>query len=640
MLVGSDSFYLCDVTTGATMRSFNTRGLVHQFGMSFLGLSADGSRFLSGGYGSLVLWDLNTGNFLRAFPGHMDIVFSAAFSPDGSKILIGNDNSAAFWDVNTGNLTTAFIGHSFFVFSVSISANGDRVLTGSYDLTARVWNSVTGDSIRTFSWNTAEFRISAISPDGSKIISFLDSTALLLDVNTGTVIRKFSGHTETIMSMAFSPDGSRVLTGSIDNTARLWDAETGIPIRTFAGHSYWIRSVAYSPDGSMIATGSDDHTARVWDANSGSLIMTLSGHSGRIYSVAFSPDGSRLVTGSDDKTARLWDIATGKTIRVFSGFAEDIEAVAYSPDGRKIFTGGGNDGTHDVPVLWNICDLVVPDPPVCLSPKNDTINQPTNLYFHWNENSCARKYRFQLSTDSLFTTTLIDDSTLTGVLTAANSLPNKRLLYWHVQAQNAGGKSVWSAIQRFTTIVARPAPVLQVSPVHNDTLGSDSILFVWQKGSPEVTSYKFEVACDSTMTGPVLDTVLTDTLFIAILPAKPNYWWRVKAGNIAGWGDFSNVRRFTDNKAQDVMHRNAAINTYSVTTTKSSIAYSLPKQSKVVLRLVDMRGKIVKTIVNQSQERGIYYMKINKIRLSKGIYILWFKAGNFETKLDYPLYFQ
>ena len=76
--------------------------------------------------------------------------------------------------------------HDGPVRSVAFSSDGRQILTGSWDGTAKLWDSTSGDLLRTF-----------------------------------------EGHTNYILSVAFSPDGQRIVTGSRDQTAKVWDAATG-----------------------------------------------------------------------------------------------------------------------------------------------------------------------------------------------------------------------------------------------------------------------------------------------------------------------------------------------------------------------------------------------------------------------------
>ena len=69
----------------------------------------------------------------------------------------------------------------------------------------------------------------AISPDGSQVFTWSDGDLAghLWDSATGEKLRTFQGDLGTVHSLAFSPDGNQVLTASSDGTARLWDAASG-----------------------------------------------------------------------------------------------------------------------------------------------------------------------------------------------------------------------------------------------------------------------------------------------------------------------------------------------------------------------------------------------------------------------------
>src|SRR5260221_1952353 len=94
----------------------------------------------------------------------------------------------------------------------------------------------------------------------------------LWDTQTGQSLRTLEGHSRNVNSVAWSSDGRMLASGSYDQTIRLWDTQTGQSLRTLEGHSNSVHSVAWSSDGRILASGSADNTIRVWDAQMKSQI--------------------------------------------------------------------------------------------------------------------------------------------------------------------------------------------------------------------------------------------------------------------------------------------------------------------------------------------------------------------------------
>lgn len=300
--------------------------------------SSNGRSFIAGDLKGCVVqcWDVETGEVLTTFKGHMGAIRSVAFSNDGKCLSGSEDETACVWDSTTGKLITTFKGHSGTISSVAFSPDGGMCLTGSYDKTACVWDSTTGKLITTL-----------------------------------------KGHTDIVSSVAFSPDGETCLTGSWDKTACLWNSKTGKLVMSFTRHhEHSLTSVAFSPTEKTVFTGSYDKTACMWDSRNGLLLRKFGGPSGDLYvksreegtffsdgkehtdtisSVACSPDGKNLITGSLDRTACVWSTAhvekayvkdfnspakylKGGLVALLEGYPDAIHSVAFSADGEIILS--------------------------------------------------------------------------------------------------------------------------------------------------------------------------------------------------------------------------------------------------------------------------------------------------------------
>ena len=62
----------------------------------------------------------------------------------------------------------------------------------------------------------------------------------------------------------------------------------------------------------------------------------------------------------------------------------------------------------------------------------------------------------------------------------------------------------------------------------------------------------------------------------------------------------------------------------------TEISYKLPVNEHVVLKVYDMLGRPIKTLVNKEQEAGSYTVRFNAGGLTSGMYLYRLKAGNYE----------
>jgi WD40 repeat protein len=109
---------------------------------------------------------------LQTLEGHIDAVFSVAFSPDGKQIVSGSwDKTVRRWDAATGQqLLPALEGHTAMVFSVAFSPDGKQIVSGSWDKTVRRWDAATGQQLLpALEGHTAMVSSVAFSPDDKQI---------------------------------------------------------------------------------------------------------------------------------------------------------------------------------------------------------------------------------------------------------------------------------------------------------------------------------------------------------------------------------------------------------------------------------------------------------------------------------------
>jgi WD40 repeat protein len=290
------------------------------------------------------VWDASSGSRLLTYTGHADAVRSVAWSPDGKRIASGSDDKTMqVWDANSGSLLLAR-GHAGSVRSVAWSPDGKRIASASNDKTVLVWNasgigtSLTRERVSPSSSSERWHDLDLVLQENRLVIT-PSPEEFPYQQSTGSTSLTYTGHSDSVESVAWSPNSQWIASASADKTVQVWDASSGSRLLTYTDHSDSVESVAWSPDGKRIASASNDKTVQVWDASSGSLLLTYKDHAGGLNSVAWSPDGKRIASASNDKTVQVWDASDGSLQLTYKGHSDSVEIVAWSPDGKRITSG-------------------------------------------------------------------------------------------------------------------------------------------------------------------------------------------------------------------------------------------------------------------------------------------------------------
>lgn len=394
--------YLIDAPTGRQLRFRPTDDEVMSIAASPNGVIAVGLE-----NGDVELWALR-GGLLPILSGFTRMVNEIAFAPDGQTVAAGGcaqydaearvctEGVVRVWRVETGEELQILSGHSLAVDSIAFAPDGQTLISGSDDKTVRVWDTASGELLRTIETGTSLIRL-AYSPTAASPIVALAAyeQVALWRADTGAELPalKLAPKWWT-SSVAFAPDGQSLAAAAYDGTIRLFGLD-GSSLGEL--ERYRSRRLVYSPDARFLATLGEDASLRlfsladrseVWRSDNfltaipaiaplpdnetvvvaqtsysppqirrlrdGALVGTLGDTYdpaiGSTYSLAVSPDGKTVATGGWPKFVQLWDVAERRLLHSLEGHEESVRSIAFAPDGATI-ASGSEDGTIR---LWSV----------------------------------------------------------------------------------------------------------------------------------------------------------------------------------------------------------------------------------------------------------------------------------------------
>lgn len=193
----------------------------------------------------------------------------------------------------------------------------------------------------------------------------------------------------------------------------------------------------------------------------------------------------------------------------------------------------------------SIAQAVPPVAPVLSSPLTGAVNQPVSLALTWGSVPTAQSYRVQVSTDSLFASTIKDSSGITTTTLNITSLNNSTKYFWRVNASNLGFAGNYSTVSNFTTIIATPTVPVMTSPSTRSINQPIALTLNWGAVTG-AASYRIQLATDSLFVSLIVNdsTVTTTNKSVSGLGNNTIYFWRVNAKNVGGTSSWSAVWNF------------------------------------------------------------------------------------------------
>jgi hypothetical protein len=289
---------------------------------------------------------------------------------------------------------------------------------------------------------------------------------------------------------------------------------------------------------------------------------------------------------------------------------------------------------------WHDPAFRVQSAPQLVSPVNLASGLPTSVTMRWHPSEGAMGYHLRLTpTASRDSGLTVNDSTLTDTTYTVSMLQPNTQYYWWVEAITTAGKGGSSATWGFRTAQGQASRPELVYPGPNAALNTTVVAFVWRKATLDVTRYWHDLATDSLFAFRISDSTITDTTFLKTGLPNGTYWWRVRAFNAAGWGAYSDARKFSvavtgiEEGGQMPTEFCLEQNYPNPFNPSTDLQFGLPSASHVTLVLYNALGQEIKVLVDAPINAGRHVVRLDGSGLPSGTYFCRMRAGDFHATI-------
>jgi WD40 repeat protein len=248
---------------------------------------------------------------------HSNRINKISTDADGKYILTASwDKTAKLWDSNTGNLLKTFHipiddGYEGMIYSCAMSPDGKTIAIGgwlglSWDKSYCIYifdTETTTLRKRITGLRSATFDLE-FSPTGEYLAAALGGNVgiIVFETTRFSIIKTDENYNENTYDLNFDKNG-RLASVSLDGFIRLYNSNFKLIEKKSTKVGKQPCSIAFSPDSKLLAVGyNDSHKLQVLDAKNLEPLYepNVSGANSldrRLMMVSFSADGSFLIAG-------------------------------------------------------------------------------------------------------------------------------------------------------------------------------------------------------------------------------------------------------------------------------------------------------------------------------------------------------
>uniref|UniRef100_A0A8C3P8Z8 Jouberin n=1 Tax=Chrysemys picta bellii TaxID=8478 RepID=A0A8C3P8Z8_CHRPI len=286
----------------------------------------------------IILYEIPSGQYLREFYGHLNIVYDLCWSKDDEYLLTASsDGTVRMWKIETQATTSVRVfPHPSFVYTAKYHPVANYlVVTGCYDSVIRVWNTkvkeLYGQLLQEFDGHKSFINTLCFDSEGLHMFSG-DSSGLIIVWNT-------------------------FVKGSSQHPVQHWGINKEIKENDIKGTP--INHLEVHPNGRRLLIHAKDSALRIMDLRilATKKYIGATNYREKIHST-LTPCGTFLFSGSEDGIAYVWNPETGDQVAMYSdlSFTFPVRDVAFHPHEHMVsFCAFG----QNQPILVYIYDYKV-----------------------------------------------------------------------------------------------------------------------------------------------------------------------------------------------------------------------------------------------------------------------------------------
>ena len=239
---------------------------------------------------------------------HQEKVTCIEMLQNGNFVTGSLDSSIALWDVNKGQILKKFEGHMNQVSKI-LELNNGNIASASLDKSINVWDRHSAEILYTLEgFDSKVTQILELNADSLIVLSEEDKDFAVWSYKTESKqnYNYYSEHTEKI-NHVIVVQSKFIYTASSDKTVKRWILKKEKAQHTFNGHQDVVLKLANIED-LMLASASGDKSVKIWEVTmKKGCIHTLEGHESAVTELLYDQKIKMLATGSLDRTIRIWN---------------------------------------------------------------------------------------------------------------------------------------------------------------------------------------------------------------------------------------------------------------------------------------------------------------------------------------------